>query len=517
MQSNPQTNPQTPQATPKDFFEQAKQLLAAGDVFEASKRAGKLRAHFPEEPPILAIHGITLAKLGIYGPAIADMRTSSELTLQSLQTQDEEGEDNPARPRIVDQYIRLQTEIGRSLVALGDIQDGKDEIQLALDMDPDRPDVIGGMAEAVSASGDTDGAYAMIDDAMERKLDEMTLMLSYARVIDQAADFDTQRATACKDSLAKHVQEIGLPAGLLATLLRAHGTICDRLGEYQEAFNSFRRAAKLRRGGYNAELNAKMTNKVIENWTPEAIDKLVRPEGEIGAQRVLLCGSIHSGSPEVESLLEELPNTISTGPIESLGMICSGVLNSATGVLRAMVPSPEGHRGDQLNKLAMAYAQQCDAAIRMHGMRTVDTHPHNIPLAGCLAMAMRGVTVIQCRRDPVEHTLAIYCDEMAGNHPYTGDLISTASYIKDSERLMDHWTSVLNDERVGARVINIQYEQILSDPEGVLRQLAESLGADAGEEVFAGLQATTPKGPGSHASEYGTASKQLREFFGAAV
>jgi tetratricopeptide (TPR) repeat protein len=130
-----QPRPQQAEPTPKDFFEQAKRLMAVGDVFEASKRAGKLRAHFPEEPPILAIHGYALAKLGAHEAAIRDMRASSRLTLQSLEEGDEE---NPARPRIVDQFIRLQSEIGRSLTALGEFNDAGDEIEQALDMDPDR-------------------------------------------------------------------------------------------------------------------------------------------------------------------------------------------------------------------------------------------------------------------------------------------------------------------------------------------------------------------------------------------
>jgi len=116
MQPNQQMQQQP---TPKDFFEQAKQLLAVGDVYEASKRAGKLRSHFPEEPPILAIHGFALAKLGVHDQAIHDMRLSAGLTLRAL---DEGEEENPARPRIVDQYLHLQSEIGRSLTALGTVR-----------------------------------------------------------------------------------------------------------------------------------------------------------------------------------------------------------------------------------------------------------------------------------------------------------------------------------------------------------------------------------------------------------
>lgn len=509
MQPNPAQAQQQP--TPKDFFEQAKKLLAVGDVFEASKRAGKLKAHFPEEPPILAIHGFTLAKLGLHEPAIADMRASSHLTLQSLEDEDEA--ENPARPRIVDQYIRLQSEIGRSLSALGEHMDAIDEIQLALDMDPDRGDVIAALAEVQSNMGNTDEAIKLIDDGLARKLDDIPLLITYAKVLVDAEKQDTDHMQSCKEQIATLVNEAGIGAANLMALLRAEGSLCDALGEYSDAFNAYRRAAKLRRGAYNAEVHAKMSSRLIESWTAEEIDKLMRPPGVPGKSRVLLCGSIHSGMPEVMSLLDRLPNTVDIGPIESLGMLCATQLNAARGVLRALVPTPRGHRGDQIGKLAAGYSRQCDAAARMGGMRTVDTHPGNTPLVGCIAMALPGVTVINCRRDPIEESLAIYCDEMPGNHPYAGDLISTASYVKDSGRLMDHWTSVLNDERVGAKVINIQYEQVMNDPKSVLRQLADALGEELSDELTAGLEPTQSIGPGSHVKEYGVAYKQLREFF----
>ncbi|MBL4810056.1 MAG: sulfotransferase [Phycisphaerales bacterium] len=510
MQPNQQMNPQQSQATPKDLFEQAKKLMAAGDVFEASKRAGKLRAHFPEEPPILAIHGLALAKLGVHEPAIQDMRASARLTLQALEEGDEE---NPARPRIVDQFIHLQSEIGRSLTALGEYEAAKDEIQRAIDMDPDRADAVAAMAELKSAQGDTQEAIEMIDDGLERKLDEIPLMVSLALILDDAESPDMDRIKACKDRLGVLCDEVGLMAGELMGILRAHGNLSDRLGEYTEAFNSFRRAAKLRRGGFNPKAHATITSKLMESWTAEGIDSLVRPEGDLGVRRVFLGGSVHSGMPQVQELLERLPNTVIVGPMESLGMLCMTQLTSAKGVLRAVVPGPAGHRGDQLSKVATVYGQTCDAAARMAGMITVDTHPHNLNLFGCAAMSMRGVRIINCRRDPIEHALAMYCDEMPGNHPYAGELLAAAAYIKDCERMMDHWTSVLNDERVGAKVVNVQYEQVLSDPAAVLRQLGDALGFEVSDDLADGLEATSAKGPGLHALEYGTASKQLREFF----
>ncbi len=505
MQPNQQT---APQGNPKEFFEQAKQLLALGDVFEASKRAGKLRAHFPDEPPILAIHGYTLAKLGAHTQAIKDMRSSSKLTLQALQEGDE---DSQSRPRIVDQYLHLQSEIGRSLTVLGDFESAKTELQSGFDMDPDRADILSAQAELLSAQGNTDEACTLIDEAIARMVDELPMQITHAKILADAAEPDEARMQACLDRLTELTEEVGIVAGELMNALRATGLLRDRLGQHTDASNAYRRAAKLRRGKFNAEAHAKLTNTIIKHWTPESIDSVTRPEGDVGRTRVFLTGSVHSGMPEVQALLELLPNTVSVGPIESLAMMCAANLKAVPGVLRMVVPTPVGSRGDQVDKMAIGYSQHCDAAARMSGITTVDTHPHNLTLLGAAAMGLRGITVINCRRDPIEHALSIFCDDMPGNHPYAGNLISTASLVKDNERLMDHWTSVLNDDRVGATVINVQYEQVLSDPAAVLRQLGEALGVEVSDESLAGLKPASPTGPGSHLSEYTSANKQLRE------
>ncbi len=510
-----QPTQQNDQTSPAEFFRQANQLLSVGDVFEASKRAGKLRIHFPEEPPVLALHGTILAKLGIHRQAIADMRAAAKLTLAALD--DGDGEDE-ARPRIVDQYLRLQAGIGTSLMALGEYEEAGVEIDRALEMDPDRADAICAKAELLAATGQIEGAFELLDEALKFKLDEVPLLVSLVRILGTMEKTDAARLKESQKRLGELCVEVGLAPRELVDALRAHGQVCDMLGEYAEAFGSFRRAAKLRRGEFNAKAHAMMVSKLIENWTVDGIASLTRPGGSLGSKRILLGGTNQSGMSEVSALLDLLPGVALVGPVETLGALCASKFNAANGVLRALVPTPVGHRGDQIQKLADLYSQQSDAAAGQGGQWTVDSHPHNLPLMGCAATALDGVVIINCRRDPIEESLAIYCDGMVGNHPYAGDLISTASYVKDNGRLMDHWTSVLNDERVGAKVINVQYEQVLSDPASVLRQLGEAMGIEVGDDLIADLAAdlepSKAAGPGANVSEYGIAMKQLREFFG---
>jgi len=125
------------QPTPQQVFKEAHQLLRVGDVYEASRRAGKLRAHFPDDTPILALHGIVLAKMGIHAQALSDLIRAARQTEEALKN-DEEG--NPARPRIVDQLIRVSVQICRSSVAINAYPAAEEAIENALRWDPDRAD-----------------------------------------------------------------------------------------------------------------------------------------------------------------------------------------------------------------------------------------------------------------------------------------------------------------------------------------------------------------------------------------
>lgn len=506
----PQQSQRVPKQSPQEFFEQAKRLLAAGDVWGASQRSGMLRSYFPEDPPILALHGYVLARLGVYGPAIVDMKRSSDETLKAL---DEGEEENPNRPRIVDQYIRLQSEIGRCMARLGQPDAGAAEIDLAIEMDPDRADAIAARAEVDALGGDPDAALARLDDATERKLEEAPIAIGEARILASMDNPDPARLERSAARLKALSEEVGIPAGELALTLRALGDVLDRAGNADDAFRAYRRAGKLRRSQYEPEAHAKLTNTVVNRWTSDAIGKLMRPEGKPGEKRVLVVGTPCSGIRMCEDLVASLPDARAMGSIETLWSIIARSFKVANGPIRGIVPDPSVIRGEQLRTLAEGYTKESDRVAGGGGRITIDRNPYNIGQIGLAAAAMEGLCVINCRRDPVEHTLAILCEELPGNHPYANDPIATASYVRDMDRMMDHWRDTLNGDPVGARVIDIAHNDIANDPKGTLRTICDAFGFECPADVLDALEPVPLRGPGSHAEHYAPHIKGVREFF----
>ncbi len=501
------------QPTPQQVFEEAYRLLRVGDVFEASKRAGKLRAHFPEDIPVLTLHGLVLARMGIHPQALSDLIKAAQLTENALANEEDE---NPSRPRIVDQLIRLCVQICRSSLAIGELKAADEAIEQAIKWDPDRGDAVAAKAELMAQQGDEGGALELIEQGLADKLDSMPLVLSKGKILldwDSATD---EAFESAKKALETESQVSGLSAMDLGDLLRTLGMIHDRLGEHEQAFNAFRRASKLRRGSYDAKAHAMMSTKVIHDWTSEKVAKLKKPD-ESGERFVLVLGAPKSGADELADLLGQFEGVTIIGPLETLSSVGVRHLGARQGVLRPVPFEPTKLRGVQLKEGAAEYAKQVSAlndsgASDGEAVRFVDTHPLNIPLAGAAAAMLPGINVVICQRDPMESTLACFCDAMVGNHPYAGDLIDAASFVADCNRMLEHWSAVLGEEGFGANVVGVSYADLSNDPKKVAAKVAREIGLDARATSIKHTP-SFDRGPGAHPELYTQFTKPIEGFF----
>lgn len=497
---------QAKQPTPQEVFQEAHRMLRVGEVYEASRRAGKLRAHFPDDTPILTLHGIVLARLGIHAQALSDLVRAAQQTETALK-EDEEG--NPARPRIVDQLIRLSVQICRSSVALGEYAAAEEAIENALHWDPERADAVAAKAELLSAQGKRDEALALIAQGFKDHLDSMPLTLARARVLlaDEQASDDMLRELIPELETESGVS--GLPVPELGDLLRALGMVHDRLGQHDEAFNAFRRAARLRRGQYEPRNYTTMTTKVITDWSLENMKKVLKPEND-GSRHALILGAPMSGVQQLGEMLKSFDDLSVLGPLETLTAAGMQHLNARKGVLRPVPFEPNKLRGNQLRDAGRAYMNQTRAIAGGDLSICVDTHPHNIPLTGAASMMLPGINIVICRRDPLESTLACYCDEMPGHHPYTSELLNTAGFVADSNRMLDHWAKILADESIGANIIEVQYTELVEEPKKTAARVARELGADARATAIKSVPAFA-QGPGAHPEDYRNYTKQVRD------
>lgn len=503
-----QQQAQGKQPTPAQVFEEAHKLLRVGDVFEASRRAGKLRAHFPDDIPILALHGLVLAKLGVHAQALSDLIRAAQMTEDALK-KDDEG--NPARPRIVDQLVRLSVQICRSSMAIGEDPAAEEAIENALHWDPDRADAISAKAEMLAEQGKRDDAMKLIAQGFKDKLDTMPLVLAKARILLMDESPDEEGLREIIPELENETSVAGLPALDLGDLLRAMGDAYDRLGEHDNAFNAFRRAARLRRGKYDPRAYTMMTTKVITDWSLDRMGKVLKPD-PIESSHTLILGAPHSGVEQLASMLAQFDDVNNVGPLETLSAVCAQHLGARQGVLRPVPFEPQKLRRTQLEDAGKSYVMQVRALSGDPVSMCLDTHPLNIPHAGAAAMMLPGINIVLCRRDPIESTLACYCDAMPGNHPYAGELLDAAGFVADSNRMLDHWAKILTDEKIGANVVVVEYSELVENPAKAAARVARDLGLDARATSVKRIP-EFPAGPATHPEDFRNYTRQARDLF----
>ncbi|MDF1809174.1 MAG: sulfotransferase [Phycisphaerales bacterium] len=495
------------QPTPQQVFEEAYRLLRIGDVYEAAKRAGKLRMHFPQDVPVLTLHGIVLAQMGVHPQALSDLILAAKLTEEALKNETDE---NPNRPRIVDQLIRLSVHICRSSVAINEFDAATEAIENALGWDPDRGDAVAAKAELFAKQDRESEALELITNAQNEMLESMPLALSKGKILLGSENTSDDALRASLKELSTEAEVSGLGALDLSDLLRVIGMIHDRLGEFDESFNSFRRAAKLRRGSYDPRSHTMMTTKICAEWNENSLTKLIKPQAS-GERFVLLLGAPQSGVDELSEMLCQFDGAKVVGPLETLSMIGVKHLGARQGVLRPVPFEPSKFRGAQIKEAGDAYNDQVSPLLDDSVLRAVDTHPHNIPLAGAAATILPGINIVICRRDPMESILSTYCDSMIGNHPYAGDLVNLSGFVTDCNRMLDHWASFLGNESIGANIVEVDYKDLAKDPKKIAAKVAREIGLDA-RATSVNRVPDFDTGPSTHPEKYASYTKSVEEF-----
>lgn len=486
--------PANQQRSPQEVFELTKKYLTMGDYHEAAKLAGQLRSHFPDQTPILAVHGLTMAAVGAHAIAIPDLQRAAHDSQDALDNGDPE---NPSRPRIVDQLLRVRCELAASHEALGQTEQADEAIKLAAELDPEAPEVVLTQIRLLCGRGNTDAAQKVLDEANELGLEELpaaqaaaTIALSKPATTHDETHVLAQRLRALAD-------RVGLDAATQSRVLRTAAALFDRSGEYDEAFRAFTRAANFTRGSFDASDHAAMTNAVLKGWPASSMAKVSRPTTE-NSNRVFVVGAAHSGSAELAQALTGHPEVADVGPMDPLTLAAARKAGARPTKYRPVLPDCAKLRRDQLEGAAGIYTRQCDFSAFPRDRRvTVDPSTLQAHLIGLGALALPGATFVFVRREPRSHALACYFHGVPGHHPYVKELATVASYIRDIDRTLDHWHAALSE--LGIKVVETTREALAADPAGETNRIAEACGLEPAATLTGPV---FPHSPADHPDKY---------------
>ena len=334
-----------------------------------------------------------------------------------------------------------------------------------VEQQPDNPQYLYNWAVALTATGKLAAAEA-----------------AYDRVIalaPQDADAYYNRATLrAQTAAANHVGEIRArlawlheddPA--LVALSYALAKELEDLGEYPLAFEALRRGAtgRRRRLSYQVQDDEQAMRAIAATFDTAW---LAGPHaGHEDARPVFVVGLPRSGTTLVDRILSSHSAVTSRGESSDLA---AAVVQAAGAVPRSGAARGkleligQAARSD-MTGLGAAYCRGLPAGGQA---RIVDKTPLNFLYVGLIRAALPRARIIHVRRQPMAVCYAIYKTLFRMAYPFSYDLADLARYYLAYHRLMAHWRAMLP---AGA-MLEIDYEDLVRDQEGVTRRLLEHCG-----------------------------------------
>lgn len=266
-------------------------------------------------------------------------------------------------------------------------------------------------------------------------------------------------------------ESLEVPARVTAGL--ALGRILDEKGRHENAFRCFDAAKRLLQAQakpYRPEALANAMGGLIQAYDgseavaeePEAMAAPAQPEP------VFICGMFRSGSTLVEQMLGAHPAVQAAGEMDLLMRLLAQ---------RPIAPFPERSRQllpAELSAVAASYREQLlQRCPRAAGARFVtDKRPDNFLLVGLIKSLFPRARIVYTRRDAMDTGLSIYSQHLnPARLPYSTTLAGIGHYTGQVQRLMAHW-----QQRFGADIHVVDYEDLVQDPQTQLRALLAFLG-----------------------------------------
>jgi hypothetical protein len=205
-------------------------------------------------------------------------------------------------------------------------------------------------------------------------------------------------------------------------------------------------------------------DRMIARCTPGVIAQA--PEvGSADATPVLILGMPRSGTTLVEQIVSMHPEVRAGGELHfwnqrGAAWHCPGAGGPSTGV---ETPFLARAAADYLGVLR---------SIAPKAARVTDKMPFNFLWAGLIHMAFPRATIIHCRRAAVDTALSIHQTHFHPSLAFPTGGSELVEYFQGYQRLTDHWRSVLPEDRF----IEVDYEELTSAPEPVIRRMIAACG-----------------------------------------
>ncbi len=362
--------------------------------------------------------------------------------------------------RVSPENLAAWANLGAICQELGRTDEAATAYQTALALDPDSIPVLSNFAMLAQQLGDRQRAAALYRRLLDLAPNEAEAHHDLAQ-IRKFTNGDPELT-----AMQRIRGEPGLDRQSAMYLDFGLAKAYDDIGEFGSAFSHMAAANRAKRESLSFELKFEETlvDRLIASFTAERIEALSGGGFETSLP-IFVLGMPRSGTTLIEQILASHSEVAGAGELNLFGEAVAAEPTFAGGarypeaVLELM---PE-----QLRGLGKTYADGLQKRLPT-APRITDKMPRNHYFIGLIALALPGARIVDCRRSPLDTCLSCFSKHFAKGQLFSYDLSELGAYYRLYDRLMTHWHEVLP-----GRVLDVQYEDVVADPEPQIRRILE--------------------------------------------
>ena len=261
---------------------------------------------------------------------------------------------------------------------------------------------------------------------------------------------------------------------------------CEDLGQYAAAFAhlSTGKSARRKSLGYQSDTDAQLFAGLMAHC--DALPST--PSGCDSAEPIFVIGMPRTGTTLVERILSSHPDVHSAGELQNFGLALKRASGSRTRQLLD-AETLAGLRTADFAAIGQAYVDSTRPDTG-HTPRFVDKMPLNFLYAAFIHQALPRAKIVCLRRNPWDTCLSNFRQLFAlhfSYYNYSYDLLDTGRYFMLFDQLMAHWQALMPGV-----ILEVQYEQLVADPEAQTRRLLAHCGLDWNEACLHFERNTSP-------------------------
>ena len=285
--------------------------------------------------------------------------------------------------------------------------------------------------------------------------------------LDLATGVSKEDAPALADELRSMLAQ--KPSRKIARdLNHALAQALRKTGDHDAAFEACSEGNRLSQNRFDASREAAFHQTLRAIFDADLLDRL-KDQGSPDERMVFISGMPRSGTTLLDRMLSAHPIVASVGETTTIGVLFNQLF-AQTG--KTVGGVKEALTGPVLVQMAQAYLKQTLPRLRgKPAARIIDKMPANTLFWPLIAMMFPKSNILHMQRHPLGTCLSCWEASFAFGLDYATDMICLGQAYRQYADLTDDWSRLLE-----GRVYPVVYEDLVSDPEPVIRKTVERIG-----------------------------------------